>query len=140
MNDSSVTPWHLLLVPGREDVQSTESFEWQSRVWPLLPRPEPLSRKTFTVSFDGLFARLAGWVGFYGELDGSFTWRNNEENWLIEGQALEWEDCLLNLELKGNAPPKTIEPILIELGWPTQPIEMDLLLPGLRISADTWMQ
>jgi hypothetical protein len=103
--------------------------------WPTLDVPPAVLAQPLSIGFDDAFARLAGLERMFVEPDGSFVWVGTHETraWQIDGQALERDGRVLQIELRGLGPRTAFDRLLAAFGWPEQPLVMLLVRPAVLL-------
>lgn len=91
--------------------------------------PDVLAATAFACSFEQAAAALATLPRMYCEPDGSFVWvsARDEHPWQVDGNLYDRNGRLLFVDLKGTCPPAEFDRLLACLGWPRQPIVLQLV-------------
>jgi hypothetical protein len=97
--------------------------------WPTLTVAHEHLARPMQIDFDVFLSRLATYERMYVEPDGSFVWVSPREglSWQVDGNAFDREGRLLSVDLKGSAPPTAFDRLLAALGWPGQPVVVQLV-------------
>ena len=94
------------------------------------------------VEFDAFLERLATFERMYAEPDGSFVWVSAREglSWQVDGNALERRGRLLAVDLKGSCPAGDFDRLLAALGWPGQPVVVQLVRAVVFLAEDVFRE
>jgi hypothetical protein len=108
--------------------------------WPVLQVPSAALVVPLAVPFDDAFARLGCLERMFAEPDGSFVWTSPREglSWQVDGNALEREDRVLLVDLKGTCPETAFDRLLAAFGWPDQRLMMQLVRPAVFLDEATF--
>ena len=108
--------------------------------WPTLEVAADRLSEPMATGFDETIERLALLERMFVEADGSFVWVSpgGTWRWQVDGNALEREGRLLLVELRGSCPATAFDTLLACLGWPREPVMMQLLRPAVFLDERTF--
>ncbi len=96
----------------------------------------PHTTTSFAPSYEDYAQVLMNIPRLYIEPDGSFVWVSAlDSEHQLNGQITDDGQRVMFVELRGTCPFSGVEPVLVGLGWPEQPVRIQLL-PNARILDD----
>ena len=110
--------------------------------WPTLDVPRDQLVVPMAVQFDDAMSRLAALERMFVEPDGSFVWVSprSDSTWQVDGNAFERDGRVLLVDLKGSCPPEEFDRLLAAVGWPHEPMMMQLVRAAVLLDEQTFRQ
>lgn len=108
--------------------------------WPTLAAGHARAVVPFSIGLDDAFARLDRLDRMFTEPDGSFVWTSPREglSWQVDGNAFEKDGRLLLVDLKGSCPADAFDRLLFAIGWPAEPVMLQLVKPAVFLDEATF--
>lgn len=113
--------------------------------WPTVLVPREALAEPLAMRFEDALERLAAIERLFVEPDGSFVWSNPRPGhgppgtrWQVDGNAFERAGRVLLVDLKGSCPAAGFDRLLMALGWPSQPVVMQLVRPAVFLDEPTF--
>ena len=108
--------------------------------WPTVAMARESLAEPLAVGFDDMLDRLGRLERMYVEPDGAFVWTSPREGlaWQVDGNASEWQGRVLLVDLRGSCPPEAFDRLLDAVGWPTQPLVVQLVRPAVFLDEATF--
>lgn len=121
-------------------VHATEGFRDAHGEWPALAVTRDMVAEPMAVGFDAALGRLDALPRMFVEPDGAFVWASPREDrhWQVDGNAFERAGRVVLVDLKGSCPAPAFDSLLACLGWPEQPLAVQLVRAGMFLDIDTF--
>lgn len=114
-------------------------------IWPTLAVPREVLSAPLRIGFDEAIARLSAVERLYAEPDGSFVWACSRGSgaspggwWQVDGNVSDREGRVLLVDLKGSCPAEEFDRLLRLVGWPEQPLMMQLVRSAVFVDEPTF--
>lgn len=108
--------------------------------WPTLAIDRDALHAPMDIGFEEALARLGRLERTYAEPDGSFVQvsPSGMETWQVDGTAAEMHGRVLSVDMKGTCPPAAFDRLLACVGWPGQPLMVQLVRAGVFLDEQTF--
>jgi hypothetical protein len=104
-------------------------WDEDGQAWPTLRVPSSLQAEPMAISFDEALARMEQIHGCAMEPDGALLWAGEGDGrrWQIDGNLYDLGGRVVFLQLTGTCPSVAFDALLECLGWPNEPVMMELV-------------
>lgn len=108
--------------------------------WPTLVLPPEHLAMPMAVGFDAALESLGQIDRLFVEADGSFVWTASAAGirWQLDGNLFERLGRVLWIDVKGRCPASAFDLLLGGVGWPDEPVVVQLVRSGVFLDEETF--